>query len=164
MAKAILKETPSQPVAVVEADVFDRMNETNDVIEQRAYELYQSRGGKHGADQDDWFAAETEILKSPHVSRNITPVQVSLTVPVSNFVADDLEVSVGHRRAVICGIHRSSGSSPDGMPYRRTRVMQIIELPYDVDPKRTAASLRDGVLHVVLPRLIETAANRLETN
>jgi HSP20 family molecular chaperone IbpA len=154
MAKAMPKEAPSQPVAVVEADVFDRMNETNDVIEQRAYELYQERGGQHGADQDDWFAAETEILRSPHVTRSISSNQVSLAVQVPNFTADDLEVSLGHRRAVICGIHRSKGSSPDGMPYRRTRVMQIIELPYDVDPKRTVANFRDGVLNVVLPRSI----------
>ncbi|MEO8325992.1 MAG: DUF2934 domain-containing protein, partial [Nitrospirota bacterium] len=31
-------------------------------IAERAYELYQRRGGHHGQDLDDWFVAEQEIL------------------------------------------------------------------------------------------------------
>jgi Protein of unknown function (DUF2934) len=31
-------------------------------ITERAYELYHRRGGHHGQDLDDWFAAEQEIL------------------------------------------------------------------------------------------------------
>jgi hypothetical protein len=30
-------------------------------VAQRAYERYQSRGGNHGGDQDDWYAAEQEL-------------------------------------------------------------------------------------------------------
>jgi hypothetical protein len=32
-----------------------------DQVAQRAYERYQSRGGHHGGDQDDWYAAEQEL-------------------------------------------------------------------------------------------------------
>lgn len=31
-------------------------------IEQRAYELYLSRGGGHGSDWEDWLAAERELV------------------------------------------------------------------------------------------------------
>ena len=31
-------------------------------IAERAYELYQRRGGHHGQDLDDWFLAEQEIM------------------------------------------------------------------------------------------------------
>jgi hypothetical protein len=30
-------------------------------VAQRAYERYQQRGGQHGGDQDDWYAAEQEL-------------------------------------------------------------------------------------------------------
>jgi hypothetical protein len=33
-------------------------------VAQRAYERYQNRGGHHGGDQDDWYAAEQELLGS----------------------------------------------------------------------------------------------------
>ena len=32
-------------------------------ISRRAYELFQNRGCSHGSDWDDWFRAETELLK-----------------------------------------------------------------------------------------------------
>jgi hypothetical protein len=30
-------------------------------VARRAYERYQQRGGQHGGDQDDWYAAEQEL-------------------------------------------------------------------------------------------------------
>jgi hypothetical protein len=44
-------------------------NGTNDDIspaevERRAYELYQARGGQHGADFDDWLEAEKQIKQN----------------------------------------------------------------------------------------------------
>lgn len=32
-------------------------------IRERAYELFQQRGGEHGHDLDDWLKAEAEIRK-----------------------------------------------------------------------------------------------------
>lgn len=33
-------------------------------IARRAYERYEARGGEHGKDQEDWFAAEEEVRES----------------------------------------------------------------------------------------------------
>jgi Protein of unknown function (DUF2934) len=32
-----------------------------DAVARRAYEIYQSRGGDHGADLDDWLEAERQL-------------------------------------------------------------------------------------------------------
>jgi hypothetical protein len=34
-------------------------------VERRAYEIYQRRGGNHGADIDDWLKAERELGPGP---------------------------------------------------------------------------------------------------
>ena len=34
-------------------------------VARRAYEIYQRRGGNHGADLDDWLAAERELKPGP---------------------------------------------------------------------------------------------------
>lgn len=31
------------------------------LVEQKAYELYESRGYSHGSDQNDWFEAEKAV-------------------------------------------------------------------------------------------------------
>jgi hypothetical protein len=36
-----------------------------ELIEKRAYEIYQARGGRHGADQEDWLQAEREVDALP---------------------------------------------------------------------------------------------------
>jgi hypothetical protein len=44
--------------------VADPLNEP-DAVAQRAYEIYQSRGGNHGADLDDWLEAERQLRRGP---------------------------------------------------------------------------------------------------
>jgi DUF2934 family protein len=36
-----------------------------DAVARRAYEIYQRRGGDHGADLDDWLEAERELRPGP---------------------------------------------------------------------------------------------------
>ena len=91
----------AQSVPVVEADILDKMNETDASIAQRAYEIYESRGGGHGADQEDWFTAEQEVLHPLAIERYVTDSALQLTAEVPGFAAKDLEVAIGHRRAVI---------------------------------------------------------------
>lgn len=38
-------------------------------VARRAYEIYQARGGYHGADLDDWLQAERELLEAPAPAR-----------------------------------------------------------------------------------------------
>jgi hypothetical protein len=33
----------------------------DDLIARRAYEIYEARGGQHGADFDDWLEAERQV-------------------------------------------------------------------------------------------------------
>jgi hypothetical protein len=43
---------------------------TREQIENRAYEIYARRGGENGSDQEDWFAAERELLVEQDASAN----------------------------------------------------------------------------------------------
>ncbi len=36
-----------------------------DAVAKRAYEIYQNRGGTHGADLDDWLEAERQLKPGP---------------------------------------------------------------------------------------------------
>jgi hypothetical protein len=44
------------------ATVSTRSVDMQEVIRQRAYELYEQRGRQHGRDFDDWLRAESEVL------------------------------------------------------------------------------------------------------
>jgi hypothetical protein len=40
-----------------------------DRVAQRAYELYEARGGSHGSDVEDWLKAEALVDAEPRASR-----------------------------------------------------------------------------------------------
>lgn len=141
----------AQSVHVVEADTLDTMNETNSLIAQRAYEIYQVREGGYGSDQEDWFNAESEVLHPLAIEENLTESALQLTAQLPGFDAKDLEVVIGHRRAVICGVHPDSNHSGDNHRNDK-KVMRIVELPFEVDPQLSRATLESGTLQIVLPR------------
>jgi HSP20 family molecular chaperone IbpA len=141
----------AQSVQVVEADILDRMNETEGLIAERAHEIYQSRGGGHGSDHADWFRAEEEVLRPLAIERAVTDGALRITALVPGFEAKDLEVEIGHRRAVILGVH-SILNPVAGISGKEKKVMRIVDLPFDVDPVSASATLQSGTLQVVLPR------------
>lgn len=53
-----LNPPAKRPVAVLKPKSPVDLQEE---IRQRAYELFQERGGQHGFDQDDWLRAEAEV-------------------------------------------------------------------------------------------------------
>jgi HSP20 family molecular chaperone IbpA len=65
--------------------------------------------------------------------------------------AKDLEVVVGHRLAVVLGIHTDSHQTANGGSQNK-KVMRVVDLPFDVDPRLATATLQRGTLQVVLPR------------
>ena len=38
-------------------------SEIDNMIREKAYQLYEKRGGSHGADFEDWLRAEQEVKK-----------------------------------------------------------------------------------------------------
>jgi hypothetical protein len=48
-----------------------------DAVRQRAYELYEERGGQHGLHEDDWYRAEQEIRARKSINRKTPPQKKS---------------------------------------------------------------------------------------
>lgn len=67
--QAIDENRAAETVSTAEATIATARNaviEGNaaidlDAVRQRAYELYEERGGQHGLHEDDWYRAEQEV-------------------------------------------------------------------------------------------------------
>lgn len=60
------KAGTAKPVASTTSEVTTvttRTVDLQDAIRERAYEIYEGRGGQHGADLEDWVRAEREVLE-----------------------------------------------------------------------------------------------------
>jgi HSP20 family molecular chaperone IbpA len=150
-------ETSSNRPFFVEAEkMLDRLQELSQSIGRRAYEFFEARGGEIGYALEDWLQAESELLLPVPVEVNATDKQFCVRVEVPGFKADEIKVSVEPNRLIISGEAASKTEQKTEQAVNKERrsrqFCRAIELPFEVDPRRSTATLKDGVLELTLDK------------
>jgi HSP20 family molecular chaperone IbpA len=143
-ASATTRASASQPIDVVRSDserneFFDELNQ---VIADRAYQLFEELGGEHGNDLAHWFQAENELAaRLPEVKDTKDGYTVTASVP--GIAAHQLKVCVQEDRAVISAAQQSSAGGDSGSAREVSTSYYIIEWPEPVDPDSASAQLKN---------------------
>ncbi len=117
-------------------------------VARRAYELFELRGGEHGHDWEDWFRAESELLRPVPVVTSQSRDMLTLCANVLGFEPQELQVAVEPFRLMILG--SLENQLADAYP---SEILRIVELPVEIVPERSRVSLRTGVLRFDMPKL-----------
>lgn len=143
--------------------LVDRINEVHDMIARRAYEIFESRGRADGRVLEDWVQAESELLYScsHDVRESAEAIILHAEIP-GTFTADQINFSVEPRRVVISGEREINVLCGDSKgthsELRPQRILRMHDLPADVDPSKTVATLKGETLEIVMPKV--AVANR----
>jgi HSP20 family molecular chaperone IbpA len=157
-SSAARRSEPVTPVKLVPAEnLVARRNEIHQLIAQRAFALFESRGCQHGRDFDDWTEAEDQVLYSfRHDLKESGALLIFLANLPGSFTAAQLSVCVEPRRVMVSGEREISVMCADaegGHTERRLqRIFETENLPVDIDPSRTAARLEGELLEIVMPK------------
>lgn len=136
----------SVPIKLVPAEELStRCKEVHDLIARRAYELYESRGRKSGEERRDWERAEAEVLSMIPVGFMQSDHTLILDAAVPGFDAEHLEVCVEPMRITISGA-RVRALERHARPIE---IFRVVDLPLEVDPARTTATLKCGILELI---------------
>ena len=136
-------------------------------IARRAYELFETRGCEHGHDWEDWFRAESELLRPVSVSISESKDRISVLANVLGFEENDLKVSVEPRRLTLLGKKEvipteTEGGKLEYIDWIPDQILQIVDLATDVRPEGSVVELQAGLLKFELPKVaqqkVETAA------
>jgi HSP20 family molecular chaperone IbpA len=131
---------------------FARMQEINQQIAQRAYELFQKCGCVNGHDTQHWRQAESEILRNMPLDIIETENGFTIRAEVPGFAEKDLEIEVEPRSMCITGKRTEETRQQEGkMVYterRSNQIFRVLELPARIDPYQVKATLHDGLLEV----------------
>ncbi|HTF25753.1 MAG TPA: DUF2934 domain-containing protein [Candidatus Limnocylindria bacterium] len=163
---AVRQREAAIPVQLVTADILhNRKPELDLMIARRAFELFEGRGGGHGHDADDWITAELELLR-PYwhdLKESAEALVFHAGLPCS-FTPDQLNISVEPRRLTISGERELEvtcvGDVPTLVEKRTERIFQMKELPVDVDPSRTTATLKGELLEITMPKVVAVSTSR----
>jgi HSP20 family protein len=138
-------------------DLFLRkMDEIENRIARRAYELFASSGFTDGHDVEDWLLAESELFGRMPLEVTETDKEVAVKAGLPGFTEKEVEVRVEPRRLFISGMHeeKSENKKKGDTFYSESsdQVCRVIELPADVDPDKVKRTFSKGELDITLPK------------
>jgi HSP20 family protein len=130
--------------------MFDDTRKLFDELQQRAFGLFQERGGGDGRALDDWFRAERELLEIPASEMTEDEKEVHVRAAVPGLKAKDIEVTASPRELIIRGetSERNKGKKGETRfsEFSERRMFRRYDLPSSVDVDKISADLKDGML------------------
>ena len=142
----------------VEEDFFEHTQGVFNLIAQRAFEIFESRGRVHGNDRADWFLAESKLLTPVKFHLSESGEQLTARAEVPGFHRQEIKVSLEPRRLSISGKtepRESPESEKHPHSHRHAEMMyHVIDLPCEVDPSKAKATFNGGRLDVVMPKVV----------
>ena len=138
------------------ADLFTRVEQLTDSIARRAFEIFDGNGRMFGRDWGDWFQAESELLHPVHIDVAESGENLTVQVEVPGFTDKELDISLEGRRLTITGKRETREEHKEKKPIYTEccsdQILRVIDLPVDVDAAKAAATLRNGVLELKVPK------------
>ena len=136
---------------------FEHVQEINDLIARRAYELFASKGFTHGHHQEDWLQAESEILHPVPLIVIETETELTVRAEVPGFSAKDIELRVEHHSLLIIAQRQEASEQTRGntlyAEQQSNLIFRVMDLPINVEPEKVKATLSDGLLEVTLSKV-----------
>jgi HSP20 family protein len=148
-------------------EIFSRMERIHDLIQRRAFEIFDRGGRFLGRDLSDWFQAEAELLHPVHLEIEELDEALKVWAEVPGFAAKELDIHVEPRRLTIAGKHEhKKEENKNGKTIYSElcaeEILRTIALPSTVEPSKVTAELKDGILSIELPKVASTKSVRVE--
>jgi len=154
---AVQRARPNAPKMVKFETLVDSMNSLFNDITRRAYQIFEDNGHQPGHDLENWVRAERELLRPINLEMSETDEALQIKAEVPGFSEKELQISVEPRRLTITGKHESSKEEKKGKTiYSESSaadILRVVTLPAEVDAAKAAATLKDGVLNLTIPKV-----------
>ena len=153
---AIEKPETGKPIWVEAEKMFERMAEVTKDVATKAFEFFLYRGSEVGKELEDWFRAESEILRPVQVEIREANGNFLVSAAVPGFKPDEIEVSVKDNILMISGMTEAREDRDDESvilrEWKSNRFCRQLALPARVNAEKVEARLTGGMLELTLPK------------
>lgn len=136
--------------------ISNQFSQIYDGIARRAFDIFESRGRSPGHELEDWFRAESELLRPVPVNVAESDGEYIVRAEVPGFGDKDIEVIVEPLYLAISGKRETKEDEQNEeiicCESRADRIFRVLDLPPSVDTSKVSITLRDGILIVDLPK------------
>lgn len=151
--------------------LFEEMEKLTNEIQQRAFSLFEERGGIDGHDLRDWFQAERELLRTIPIEIEVLESEIVVKAEIPGFEVRDITVTLEpYVLTILAKKEWKEEPKQEGKVKARhyseisqKEAMRQIVLPAAVAPDKATAKLEKGLLEIHLvkaspAKLIEVKA------
>jgi HSP20 family molecular chaperone IbpA len=138
------------------APALKALQDTVEMVRQRAFELFEHRGYSPGNDLADWVQAEHDLFWVPPAELAETDNEVEITVAVPGFDPKEVHVTAQPGEILIQGNHEKHLEKKErGILYsefEEKTLYRRFEITQPIDVGHVTANLENGMLTVNAPK------------
>lgn len=159
------KGTETPPFFVETERLLEKLADITRETASRAYDFFVERGSRIGSHFEDWLRAESEVLRAAPVQITAVNGNVNVMIAAPGFTPEEIEVSIKDNTLIVSGETEREEKKEDETTFysewKSNRFFRKLSLPTGVEPEGAEATLKDGVLKLVLKKKAETEASKV---
>jgi HSP20 family protein len=146
--------------------VWDRLQEMEERIMRRAYDIFRGNGSVFGTDLENWFAAERELVWKPAIELREKDGKFEVQVAVAGIDPKDIRIEVTPEALLVKGETKTEKKEEKGevhtSEFQSGSLFRSIQFPKKVDADKVKAEIKNGLLTVRAPIAEEAKARKVE--
>ncbi len=147
--------------------VFEEMKAISERIRQRAFEIFERRGGGHGFAENDWANAERDLFSIPQAELIEKDGAFKINVSAPGFDPDDVRVMALPDALLIraSSAHEHKGKEGNVLfcEFDQKKLFRRFDLPDPINIDKVSATLDKGVLQVTAIKAKQHNAKKAQT-
>lgn len=164
--KLLPTEKSNQMTPIVEFEkLFEKFENMTRDIGARAYDFFVERGSRFGSHLEDWLRAESELLRTAPAKILEAGDKVTVMIAAPGFKPEEIEASVKDNYLIVNGENKTDEKHEDETTFysewTSNRFFRKLRLPANIDPDSVDATLKDGVLNLVMKKKAEIGESKV---
>lgn len=138
-------------IRAVAVDATEQARRIDQAIAQRAYEIFERRGGMGWHELEDWCRAESEVRDKLCAGVTSSDDELCVSCAVAGLEMGTIGIWAAPRQITIYGkpvLHREPAARPN--PYHGI-IFRVVPLPLEIEPSRIVTTLKHHFLEIHLP-------------
>jgi HSP20 family protein len=156
----------SKAIAVKKKEtIFDEMRKMQDLIMERAYNIFETNGRALGRDLENWLDAERQLVWKPAIELRETDGEfhVSIAVPGVDPKAIDIEATEDYL-LVKAEVHHEHDAVKDRIhtcEFESGNLFRSVCFPKKINPDKVKAEFKNGMLRLTAELAAEAKTRKI---
>jgi HSP20 family protein len=153
------------PVKKTES-IFDQLNDLQNRITERAFEIFDGNGHTFGRDLENWLQAERELVWKPSIELEEKDNEFRLQIAAPGVDPKDIDIEATPEYVLVKAEchheHKEEQGKVHICEFTSGNLFRSVRFPKEIDPDHVKAEFKNGMLTLIAQVAKEAQARKVE--